>query len=78
MSNHTHSEPTREREVIVTNSGANDNGFSGAIVAVVAILAILLVGWFAVNAFSSGDGDVIPDDVNINVTDPGSGSGGGE
>ncbi len=62
--NHT----THEREVIVTDGG---RGFGGTLVAIIAILAVLLVGWFAIQAIGGGDGDAVPDSVDVNITDTG-------
>ncbi len=71
----THSDSVREREVIVTDNGRGDSSPMGMVMAIIGILVILLVGWFAINAIGgSGDGEgVIPDDVNINVDQPDSG-----
>ena len=70
-----HNQPTREREVIVTdNSGG---GGMSALVGVVAIIVLLVVGYFAVQAFSGSDGgadSIIPEDVNVNI-DGGGGEG---
>ncbi len=77
MADHTHNEPnvTREREVIVTDGGRN-GGFGGTLVAIIGILVILLVGYFAVQAIGGSDGgSPIPDSVDVNITDSG-GSGG--
>lgn len=68
----TQTDSVREREVIVTDNGRSDSSPMGMVMAIIGILVILLVGWFAINAIG-GDGDgegVIPDDVNINVDQP--------
>lgn len=55
-----------EREVIVTNGGSG----AGLIVGVVlAILAVLLILWLFFGLDGGGESaDVVPDDVNVNVT----------
>lgn len=60
----THTESVRDREVIVTG---NERSSSSAIIAIVALLAFALIAWLAVTNLSSGD--VVPDDVNVNVED---------
>ncbi len=68
---------TREREIIVTNgNGGGGNGVGATILAIVGILVVLLVGWFAIQAISGSDGGGVdvPDEINLNVDD---GSGGG-
>lgn len=73
---HSHSENVREREVIVTDGGSR--GFGGAMMAIVALVALVLVGILAFNMFAGGGGgdeSVIPDEVNLNID---GGSGGGE
>lgn len=77
MADHTHNEPnvTREREVIVTD-GRRDGGFGGTLVAIIGILVVLLVGYFAIQAIGGSDGgSVVPDNVDVNITDN---TGGGE
>lgn len=68
-----------EREVIVTNGQGSGGG--GMIVAVIiGILGILLAIWLFTN-LGGGDGEVIPDEVNISVDDAtggGGDDGGGE
>lgn len=61
-----------EREVVVTDSGSRGGGMIVAVI--LAILGVLLAIWLFTNLGGDG-GDVIPEEVNINVDD---GSGGGE
>jgi hypothetical protein len=78
---HRHDHETRtEREVIVTDNGRS-SGVGTVIAGVIGVLLVLLVGWFLLNSFGGGSGetDVVPDEVNVDV-DPGTGGGdsGGE
>jgi hypothetical protein len=74
----THAEPpretVREREIIVTNSGApardRSSGF-GLIFGLVAIVVLIVLGVFAVRALSDSFDDAdsleIPTEVDINI-----------
>lgn len=80
MATHDHNEtPTREREVIVTNGDGHhgDRSVSSMLMAIVGIIVVLLVGWFAIQAISGGDGDAgldVPQEMDVNIDD---GAGGG-
>lgn len=68
---HTHHDTVRERQVIVTNSGG-DRGPGSMLVAVVAIVVIVVLGWFAIQALSSTDvtdGLDVPSEVDVNIND---------
>lgn len=70
---HDH-EHTSRRDVIVTDGGGRGAGYVLAVI--VAILGVLLVVWLFLNLGNgeAGSGDVIPDEVNVDVD---SGGGGG-
>jgi len=74
MADHDHT--TREREVIVTDGGDGHNGdrsVSSMLMAIVGIIVVLLVGWFAIQAISgsdTGDGGLdVPTEVDVNIDD---------
>lgn len=71
---------TREREVIVTNNGGDGHrggGFGSTLLAIVGILVVLLVGFFAIQAIGSGgDGMEIPNELDVNINDGGGDTGG--
>jgi hypothetical protein len=77
---HDHDHSTREREVIVTNGGDGhgDRSVSSMLMAVVGIIVVLLVGWFAIQAISgsdTGDGGLdVPAEMDVDIDD---GAGGG-
>ncbi len=71
--NQTHTETVREREVIVTGNEGRSSA-ANAIVAVVAILAAVIIGWLIVTNLDS-TGIEVPDEINVNVDDN---SGGGD
>lgn len=77
---HTHNDSTREREVIVTDTGnGGGNGLGSALVAIVAVVVLVVLGWFAVQAISDsgadGGGIEMPSQVDVNI-DGGQGGGG--
>lgn len=82
MATHDHQEtPTREREVIVTNGDGHhgDRSVSSMLMAIVGIIVVLLVGWFAIQAISGSGGDAdagldVPQEMDVNIDD---GAGGG-
>lgn len=81
MTQHEHPDDrTREREVIVTDSGRSGSGVSTVVAAIIGIILVLLVGWFLFNLLGTtdgGDGGTtvdVPDEVNVDVED---GAGGG-
>ncbi len=81
MDEHGSHDHTREREVIVTDSGRS-SGAGGVFAAILALLVVLLIGWFLFNGFG-GDGDGatnidIPHEVDVNVNPGDGGDGGGE
>lgn len=55
---------THEREVIVTDSRSP---FGVVVGVLLAIAAIVLVGWLVLTQLNGGDSDVVPDEVNISV-----------
>lgn len=61
-------EPAREREVIVTGDG---RGPGGLIAAVVAIIVVLIVGYFIVQAVQGTETETpqvnVPDEVQVDV-----------
>ena len=75
---HVHTEThSREREVVVTDGGRRSNGVS-AFIALLAVALVVIVAIFAFNALSGSDGEIVPDEVDVNVdTGGGSGDGGG-
>lgn len=76
-------EHVREREVIVTNNGGDghhgsDRSVSSMLMAIVGIVVVLLVGWFAIQAISgsAGEGDAgldVPAEMDVNINDGGAG-----
>ena len=73
---HPEQQPVREREVIVTNDGGGRSGISGAIVAVLALIVIALIAWFAISmiggaADSEGPSVEVPSEINIDTGDGG-------
>lgn len=76
MDPHGHSHDSREREVIVTDNG-RDSSPLGMVLAIVGIIAVLLVAWYAINAIGSGGGEVdgggieVPSEVNVDVNNDG-------
>lgn len=81
MATHEHDTPTREREVIVTNGDGHHAGgpsVASMVMAVVGIIVVLLVGWFAIQAISGTDGGDagldVPQEMDVNIDD---GEGGG-
>lgn len=68
----------REREVIVTNGGAPErSGIAGVIGILIAAAAVVLVVWLVVGSgVFDGGGDIeadIPDEVDVNIDDGGTG-----
>lgn len=59
-------EPRREREVIVTDGG---RGPGGIIAAIVAVIVVLIIGYFVVPAIQSSDAPEVnvPDEVQVDV-----------
>jgi hypothetical protein len=78
MDPHGHSHESREREVIVTDNG-RDSSPLGMVLAIVGIIAVLLVAWYAINAIGGGDVDGggidVPSEVNVDVNNDGGGTG---
>lgn len=77
-----HQTPTREREVIVTNGDGHRSGgpsVASVVMAIVGIIVVLLVGWFAIQAISGTDGGDaeldVPQEMDVNIGD---GEGGGQ
>lgn len=74
-------EPVREREVVVTD-GRRDSS-SGPLMAIIAIVVVLIVGYFIFQAIAGmdfgggGDAPAVPEDVNVDVNLPDGGEGGG-
>lgn len=66
---------TSHREVIVTDSGNRGTGYVLAVI--IAILGVLLVVWLFLNVGGGEGGDVLPDEVNVDIDDGGGESGGG-
>lgn len=54
------------RDVIVTNTGRQSNS---GLIAVLVIGIIAVVGAIVFFATNDGDGDIIPDEVNVNIDD---------
>lgn len=74
----THDHDRVDREVIVTDGGGRGPGF--VLAAIIAVLGVILVVWLFLNlGTENGGGEVIPDEVNIDVDDGtgGGGDGGG-
>ena len=72
-----HTTGTREREVIVTDSGRSGSGVAGVVAAVIGAIVVLLLAWLLFFNGTGDSGDIenpLPDEVDVNVDD---GSGGG-
>lgn len=65
----------KEREVIVTNGDSGHHGgghsVSSMVMAVIGIIVVLLVGWFAIQAISGSDGGDagldVPQEMDVNI-----------
>jgi hypothetical protein len=71
----------REREVIVTDTGAPErSGIAGVIGILIAAAAVVLVVWLVVGSgVFDRDTDIdaeIPDEIDVNIDDGGDGGGG--
>lgn len=67
---------TREREIIVTDTGSERSGVAGVVAALLAIAAVVFVVWLVVGSGVFDGADVeptIPDEVDINIDDGGDG-----
>lgn len=71
--------PVREREVIVTNGDGGRSGIASALIAVVAIIVLVIIGFAVVNALGGSSGEAPAPDVDVSVPAPdveGGGDGG--
>lgn len=79
---HSHNEPAREREVIVTDGGGGrGGGGAGAVIAaIIGVLVVLFLAWLLFGGFGGGgDGDTgdttnieapeleVPDEAEVDV-----------
>lgn len=85
---HSHNEPPRDREVIVTDGGRGGGGAGAVIAAIIGVLVVLFLAWMLFGGgFGGGDADTgdttnieapeldVPDEaeVDVNVDDGGEG-----
>jgi hypothetical protein len=68
-------EVQREREIIVTPSGVRRSGSSTGVVVIFALVALAIIAFLAFTFFERDGGTMIPDEIDINVVVPGTGSG---
>lgn len=61
----------REREIIVTDSRDGGSNFGAIIAGVIIAIALIFGVWYLVNA--GGEGEVVPDEVNVTITEEGGG-----
>ncbi len=62
----------RDREVIVDNT-SGDRGLGTLIVGALLVLVVAFLGIYMVNALSGSDGEIIPNELNIDITDSNNG-----
>ncbi len=56
---------TTERPVVVQTEKSSG---AGAIAAVIVTLLLVVFGWWAINNYNA-DGDVVPDEIGVTITD---------
>ncbi len=70
--------PTTERVVhdreVVREHHTGDRGIGTLIVGALLVLVIAFLGVYFVNALSDGDGEVIPSEMNVDITDQSGGA----